>query len=525
MSFYLGLDTSTQSLTAILIEASDTRRAVVGTRSVVYDTAFPSYPTRNGVVPSADPLVAQSFPLMWVEALDRVMAEIGRQYPAEVARLAAVSGSAQQHGSVYLRAGLDAVLGSIGPAESLAGAVAPLLARLVAPIWMDASTTEECRSIAAAVGGDRALAQLTGSRAFERFTGPQIRKFATQEPAAYASTARIDLVSSFMASLMAGRAAPLDPGDASGMNLMRIADATWSGEALDATAPDLRRRLPPIVPAWTTVGPLAEYWRRYGYGPAKAVVWSGDNPCSLIGTGLVREGRVAVSLGTSDTIFGLMSAPRIDPDGAGHVFGAPTGAWMGLTCFRNGSLARERVRDTYGMDWTQFSAALAATPPGNGGAMMLPWFEPEITPTVSRPGVRRQDLDPANGPANVRAVVEAQMMAIANHSSWMGVSVDVVHATGGAAVNRAILQVLADVMNAEVREFDVTNSAALGAALRAYHADRLASTGSADWAEVIAGFAEPKGVAARPTPANASTYQALRRRYAAFEQENWRPGG
>lgn len=520
MSFYLGLDASTQSLTAVLIEASDTRRAVVGTRSVVYDTAFPGYLTRHGVLPSADPLVAQSSPLMWVEALDRVMAEMGRQYPAEVARLAAVSGSAQQHGSVYLRAGLDAALGSIGPSAPLASAVAPLLSRPVAPIWMDASTTEECRSIAAAVGGDRALSQLTGSRAFERFTGPQIRKFATQEPAAYGSTARIDLVSSFMASLIAGRSAPLDPGDASGMNLMRITDATWAGEALDATAPDLRRRLPPIVPAWTTLGPLAGYWRRYGYGPARAVVWSGDNPCSLIGTGLVREGRLAVSLGTSDTIFGLMTAPRIDPDGAAHVFGAPTGAWMGLTCFRNGSLARDHVRDMYGMDWPQFSHALTTTPPGNGGAMLLPWFEPEITPTVSRPGVRRQDLDPADAAANVRAIVEGQMMALANHSTWMGVTVDAVYATGGASVNRAILQVLADVMNAEVHEFEVSNSAALGAALRAYHADRLASTGSADWEEVIAGFAEPKAVAARPTPEGVRAYAALRPRYAAFERAN-----
>jgi xylulokinase len=518
MSFYLGIDASTQSLTAILIEAGESRRAVVGTRSVVYDASFPAYGTKHGVLPASDPLIAHSAPLMWVEALDRVMAEMGRQYPAEVARLSAVSGSAQQHGSVYLKSGLDSALAAVENAPSLVSAVAPHLSRLVSPIWMDASTTAECRSIAQAVGGDARLAQLTGSRAFARFTGPQIRKFAVQDPAAYAATARVDLVSSFLATLVTGRPAPLDPGDASGMNLMRIADATWADEALEATAPDLRRRLPPIVPASTIVGTLSPYWRRYGYGSARAVVWSGDNPCSAIGTGLVREGRVAVSLGTSDTVFGSMDEPRVDPDLAAHVFGAPTGAWMGLTCFRNGSLARERVRDTYGMDWTQFSAALAATPAGNGGAMMLPWFEPEITPTVSRAGVRRQNLDPADGPANVRAVVEAQMMAITNHSTWMGVTVDVVHATGGAAVNRPILQVLADVMNAEVREFQVSNSAALGAALRAFHADRLASDRPIEWDEVVAGFAEPAGVAARPVPAHAREYATLRRRYAAFER-------
>ena len=139
MSFYLGLDASTQSLTAILIEASDTRRAVVGTRSVVYDSAFPAYGTKHGVLPSDDPLVAHSSPHIWVEALDRVMAEMGRMFPAEVARLAAVSGSAQQHGSVYLRSGFAQAFAS-PDSLSLVQAIAPILARPVSPIWMDAST-------------------------------------------------------------------------------------------------------------------------------------------------------------------------------------------------------------------------------------------------------------------------------------------------------------------------------------------------------------------------------------------------
>ena len=69
---------------------------------------------------------------------------------------------------------------------------------------------------------------------------------------------------------------------------------------------------------------------------------------------------------------------------------------MGTTVFKNGSLARERVRDLFGLDWAAFSAALASRPPGNHGAIMLPWFEPEITPHVGQPGVRRVDLDPAD---------------------------------------------------------------------------------------------------------------------------------
>jgi xylulokinase len=211
----------------------------------------------------------------------------------------------------------------------------------------------------------------------------------------------------------------------------------------------------------------------------------------LIGTGLVREGLVAISLGTSDTIFGLMREPRVNPDGIGHVFGSPTGDFMGITVFRNGSLARERIRDEFRLTWDRFSHALDATPPGNHGRMLLPWFEPEITPPVSQPGVRRFGLDASDAAANVRAIVEAQMMAMALHSRWMGVEVKTIHATGGASANRAILQVMADVFGADVYQFDLGNSACLGAALRAFHGHRAATRTPVAWDDVVRGLAEP----------------------------------
>src|SRR6185436_16938547 len=116
---------------------------------------------------------------------------------------------------------------------------------------------------------------------------------------------------------------------------------------------------------------------------------------------------------------------------------------------------------------------------------------PEITPRVARAGVRRVNLDPADGARNVRAVVEAQMMALANHSRWMGVDVRTIHATGGASANRDILQVMADVFDAEVYQFVVGNSACLGAALRAWHADALSEGRELAWTEIVRGLAEP----------------------------------
>lgn len=46
----------------------------------------------------------------------------------------------------------------------------------MAPIWQDSSTAQECKNLEEAIGGPQALADLTGSRAYERFTGNQIAK-------------------------------------------------------------------------------------------------------------------------------------------------------------------------------------------------------------------------------------------------------------------------------------------------------------------------------------------------------------
>src|SRR5207344_1173787 len=134
----------------------------------------------------------------------------------------AISGAAQQHGSVYLNASAGAALASLDRSRPLVDQLRGIFSRETSPIWMDSTTAAECREITAAVGGEMQLARRTGSRAFERFTGPQIRRFFTRAPAAYESTDRIHLVSSFLASLLAGRHAPVEPGDASGMNLMDL---------------------------------------------------------------------------------------------------------------------------------------------------------------------------------------------------------------------------------------------------------------------------------------------------------------
>jgi len=516
---FLGLDSSTQSLTAVVIDL--TSREIVYEDSVGFDETFPSYGTQNGVFPHQDPRVVHTPPLIWVEALD-VLFEKMSDAGARLSEVLAVSGSGQQHGSVYLNDEAAKALEGLDPSRSLKENLEGVFSRQTSPVWMDSSTTRECSEICEELGGLGATAEATGSTTFERFTGPQIRKFFKTEPAAYEDTNHIALVSSFMASLMAGRIAPIDHGDGAGMNLMDIRTRRWHAGALEATAPGLEGRLPSLAESWTCIGPVSPYFaERYELNAnAKALVWSGDNPNSVVGLGLIREGMVAISLGTSDTYFGTMKDCRFDPRGEGHVFVSPTGDYVTLICFKNGSLAREKVKDSFGLDWDGFSRALSTAPPGNDGKVMLPYFEPEIVPNVFEPGVRRIGLEEDDISGNCRAVVEAQMISMRIHAKWMGVSTTKIYATGGASGNRDILQVMADVQGCPVYRFETTNSAALGAALRAAHGYLLESGNEMPWDEVVSGFADPvSGSAINPAPDAREIYAELIRKYEACETE------
>ena len=516
---FLGLDSSTQSLSAVIIDLD--QRKVIYEKSLNFDRALPEYKTRNGVLPHRDPLVKHSSPLLWAGALDRLFAEMKRDGVA-LGNILAISGSGQQHGSVYLNSNAEKALANLNPQKPLVENVRGIFSRKTSPIWMDSSTARECSAIRKSLGGIKLTAARTGSDAFERFTGPQIRKFYRTEKTAYAKTAHIALVSSFMASLLAGKIAPIDFGDGAGMNLMDIRKKHWSGDALAATAPGLARRLPPLANSGQAIGRVSPYFaEKFGVNPeALATVWTGDNPASVIGLGLIKPGQAAISLGTSDTFFGSMQKCQTDDHGEGHVFGSPAGGYMTLICFKNGSLAREKIRELYKLaDWKKFAEQLTKTRPGNDGAILLPWFEAEIVPRVNRPGVHRFDLAEKNVAANCRAIFEAQAMSMRLHSQWMNISPEQIFATGGAANDRALLQVLADVMNCRVRRIEVAKSAALGASLQAAHGFLTATGKKPAWEKLVAGFSRPiPGSEIRPNKKSGRIYDRLIKKYAACER-------
>ena len=497
MAYYLGIDSSTQGVKAVVIDPA--AGEIAGGAAVNYTADLPQYNCADGVWPDPDPLVKHADPLMWLEALDLLLERLGDS-GVDMGRIAAVGGDGQQHGSVYLNKRFGAALGRLDPALTLAEQLKPALARRTSPIWMDSSTSEECRDLNERFG-TRMQAD-TGSPAVERFTGPQIRRFAKLDPQGYAATARVHLVSSFLCSVLTGRDGPVDVGDGAGMNLLNLRTMTWDAEIAGYTAPGLTAKLPQVASG--VAGGLSHYFAKYGLRAGIPVaVWTGDNPASLVGTGAWGAGVAVVSLGTSDTFFAAMADFRTDPQGCGHVFGNPAGGFMSLACFKNGSLARDRVRQEAGVDWAFFDAgAFEATPPGNGGRLALPWYAPEITPPVLEPGLRASfDFAAADPAVRVRAAVEGQILAMRLHTEWIG-DFKVVRVTGGASGSPGIRQTLADVFQARVESVAVKDSAALGGAMLAARADGV------PLAETAVKFA-PVTAVCEPRAENAAVYDGL----------------
>ena len=499
MAIVLGLDLSTQSATALVLDTA--KGTTVARARAAFGADFPDRGHPEGFLRGGQGGEVHADPLLWLDGLELALDRLAKL--TDLSQVDAVSVSGQQHGSVYLAAGYEAALADGNRATSLAAKLSPVLSRRTSPIWMDSSTSAECAEIAAALGGNQAVCDLTGSVATPRFTGPQIRRFAKLEPAAWARTKRVHLVSSFFASVLAGKDAAIDTGDGAGMNLMDIRRGDWSPAALAATAPDLAAKLPPVRPGATVAGGISAYFvARHGFSPkCQVVIGTGDNPSSLVGMGASKPGKVVISLGTSDTLFAAIEGIRTDAAGLGHAFGNPLGGSMSLVCVRNGSLAREAIRRECGhADWPAFSAAVDAAPAAV--AAVLPMEEPEITPR--RPAGRLAFGAAASKATLPRAAVEGQALSLRLHSRWVGTPTTQLLLTGGASENPSVAKIFADVFGAPVLRLAVSDSAALGAALRAAEA-----ACGAKMAELEAVFCAPAPGVVPPNPALRAAYDAL----------------
>lgn len=519
---YLGLDFSTQQLKGLAI---DDKLKVICEAAVQFDNDLPEYRTQNGVNKNRDTLTVTAPTIMWVKALDMLLERL-KVAGLDLSTIAAISGSGQQHGSVYWRKGAADMLRDLDSSKFLHDQLQGAFSVRDSPVWMDSSTEVQCRNLETAVGGAQSLADITGSRAFERFTGNQIAKIWQMKRDAYANTERISLVSSFGATLFLGRYAPIDFSDGSGMNLLNIRTHRWERTCLDACAPDLEAKLGDPVPSHEVLGTVAPYFvDRYGFPPECLVVaFTGDNSASLAGLRL-RGGDLLVSLGTSDTV--LMWLNEAKPALEGHVMVNPVAsdAFMGMLCYKNGSLTRQRVRDQCaGGSWDIFASLIDSTPRGNFGNIGMYFDLKEILPPVVGDFKFNKSNDRVakfSQEVEARAVVEGQFLAKRVHAERLGFTTGGrVLATGGASKNPGIVQVLADVFGASVYTLGkaAANAACLGAAYLAFFGACKKAEPGLSFDNVVS-EAEPFHLVAKPSADAASVYGPMAERYRTLEQK------
>lgn len=496
---HLGLDCSTQSLSAIIIDAAEGKISYEA--SINFEEELPHYKTTHGFVRGTEPDEFFSNPLMWIEALDLLFTRM-QQDGAPLDAIETISGSAQQHATVYLNQHFHWVLENLSPNLPLEEQFTDVFSRPVAPIWMDASTGDDCQQIADSVGSQRKVSKRTGSAVTPRFSAAQIHKYSRQFPERWAETDTVHLASSFLASILAGKSAAIDYGDGAGMNLMNLSKLKWDKKLLKATASDLKERLPKLKPTTEIIGSINPYFsHKFGINAdAQCAHWSGDNPCSLVGMGVIRPGTWIISLGTSYTLFSAVDEPIPDPHGYGHILGNPVGKFMALSCFKNGALACVRLKKEKEFSWQEFEKQLQQARTTDS-PVSLPFYETEITP----PSIACDHSD-----TTARSLIDGQIINMRLHSLWHGDRPDTILVTGGISASDGVCQTIANIFQRPVQRLKTSSSAALGAALIA------AKAGGHDIDQLTEMFCTPTETSTlEPRPETAIVYQQLAQKFSA----------
>jgi xylulokinase len=351
-------------------------------------------------------------------------------------------------------------------------------------MWNDQRTGPQCEAITEAIGEQRLL-ELIGNPVLPGFTAPKIVWVREHEPEVYARAAHVLLPKDYVRFRLTGAYAT-EVSDASGTALLDVQHRRWSEEMLAALEippgwlPECFES--PVVSAVISPGAAEET----GLLPGTPVVGGGgDQAAQAVGSGIVREGVVSVTLGTSGVVFAASEQYRIEPQGRLHAFcHAVPDEWhlMGVMLSAAGSLrwyrdslgGEERAQAAVtGADPYDILVAQAATAPaGSEGLLFLPYLSGERTPHPD-PDARGVffGLTLRHGkPHMVRSVIEGVTYGLRDSlelARSMGLRVEQVRASGGGARSALWRQILADIFESEIVLTNVTEGAAFGAALLA----------------------------------------------------------
>lgn len=451
-SLFAGIDSSTQSTKLVVIDWD--AQQIIHIDSINYDQDLPNYGTKNGVIQGLPYGCSESDPQMWLDAVVLLFKRL-RQSNVRIDQIRAISVSGQQHGLVTLDKEGN-------------------LTRSRSKLWNDFSTQEECDILTEAVEGTELMIAEVGNSQRTGYTAAKIFHFARHEPDAFAKTSTCFLVHNFINWFLSGGKnggiRVMEPGDTSGMALWHPGTGKWSNKVVQAVAPDLRSKLPPLQSSDRTIGSIsAELVDRFGFHPnCRIDAGSGDNMYGAVGTGNVVPGLVTVSLGTSGTAYTFLQEPYIDPTGEIAAFCDSTGHYLPLLCVSNLANGYNAVLEQFRIDHSQFNQLVYKVPVGNEGRVLIPWYMGERTPDVPQAspiyfGFGIDDFTPEK---LARAVLEGHVLNLYDGFRKMPVRPTEIRLTGGLAQSEVWCQTIADIFESEAVPVE-GEGAALGAALHA----------------------------------------------------------
>jgi xylulokinase len=388
-------------------------------------------------------------PEWWIDALRAAVADALRGQRFDVAGIG-VSG--QQHGLVCL----DDRDRPVRPAK----------------LWNDTTTAHQCDELTQTLGGASRVLQLLGNLILPGYTAPKIAWLLAQEPDAYSRTVRMCLPHDYLNLWLTGEFTA-EAGDASGTAYFDVRARRYSEAVLGAIDDrrDWKRTLPPIAPSLSVIGTLRrEAADSLGLGAGIPVsAGGGDNMCAAIGCDVLVAGPVAMSLGTSGTVFAYRAEPSVDPIGEAAAFCDSTGGWLPLACTLNCTSATEWVRGLFGMEHADVDAAVTS---GRAPELaFLPYLSGERTPNRPEASGVFVGLRPDHGrEAIVCAVVEGVTFGLAyalEALSRAGVAPGEVTLIGGGSASDAWAQLCADIFELPVVRPQIVEAVASGAARQA----------------------------------------------------------
>jgi xylulokinase len=497
--YLLGIDVGTTGSKALLI---DSRGEIRGSATTEYPMHTPQ------------PLWAEQDPEDWWSATVRSIRQVLESSQVQAQQVAAVGLTGQMHGLVLLdRAG-----------------------KVLRPciMWNDQRTALQCAAITERVGLERLL-EWTGNPVLPGFTAPKILWVQENEPEVYRQIAHILLPKDYVRFRLTGALAS-EVSDASGTSLFDVRRRAWCTEMLDALAVP-REWLPEVTESPVVSAQVhAEAARATGLLEGTPVVGgAGDQAAQAVGTGVVHEGIVSVTIGTSGVVFAASEQYRVEPQGRLHAFcHAVPGKWhlMGVMLAAGGSLrwyrdalgeaekaeAQAKGRDPYDL----LLEPAARIPAGCEGLLFLPYLSGERTPYPD-PHARGVffGLMLRHTKAHLtRAVLEGVSYGLRDSLELMkalGLRVEQVRASGGGARSSLWRQILADVLGTQIATVNVTEGAAYGAAL-------LAGVGAQLYPSVEAACQQVVRITGTTVPGPASNvygdyYPRYRALYAALAPE------